>query len=102
MRHAGIDLDRICLVMAIETVAQAPDIGERDDVVGLAEYAEHRALDAGDDVLQPFGERAADLPFALGRSQVPRPRSGNRTVARKHKRVAAGLAYAFDGNLALI
>ncbi len=71
MRHARIDLNRIALVMAIETVAEAPDIGERDNVVGLAEYAEHRTLDAGDDVLQRLGKTIADIPFALGRCSVP-------------------------------
>ena len=61
MRHARIDLDRIGLVIAIETVAEAPDISERNDVVGLAEYTEHRALDASDNVFQRLWEALADF-----------------------------------------
>src|ERR1700738_2730298 len=102
MRHARIDLDRIGLVIAIETVAEAPDISERDDVVGLAEYTEHRALDAGDNVLQRLWEALADLPFALGRCSVPHQRGGDRSFGSEHERVPAGLAYAFDRNLGLI
>src|SRR5262245_62547478 len=52
VRRAGIDLDGIALVVAIEAIAQAPHVGERDHVVRLAENAEDRALDAGDDLLE--------------------------------------------------
>src|SRR5262245_18437752 len=65
VRRAGIDLDGIALVVAIEAIAQAPHVGERDDVVRLAENAEHRAFDAGDDLLERRGIARVDLPFAL-------------------------------------
>src|SRR5882672_5981757 len=35
MRRAGIDLDRVGLVVAVEAVAETPDVVERDHVVGL-------------------------------------------------------------------
>src|ERR1700722_5862522 len=52
--RAGIDLDRIGLVVAIEAVAQAPHVGERDHMVGLAKNAEHRPIGARDHVIERF------------------------------------------------
>src|SRR5580704_13091145 len=71
VRRAGIDLDRVGLVVAIETVAQAPHVGERDHVVGFAENAEHRAIDARNHVIERFWELVIDLPFLVTGRAVP-------------------------------
>src|SRR5215472_8232157 len=65
VRRIGVDLDRIALVVTIEAVAQAPHVGERDHVVGLAENAKNRTFDRGNDLVERFGIARADLPFAL-------------------------------------
>src|SRR5215813_7152017 len=57
VRRVGVDLDRVALVVTIEAVAQAPHVGERDHMVGLAENAENRTFDRGNDLVERFGIR---------------------------------------------
>src|ERR1700722_10460172 len=40
---ALIDVDVVALAMLLQAIAQAPHIGERDDMIGLAESPEYRA-----------------------------------------------------------
>ena len=84
VRRVGVDLDRIALVVTIEAVAQAPHVGKRNHVVGLAENAENRTFDRGNDLVERFGIARADLPFALRRRAVPDERRGDRPLRRQH------------------
>ena len=102
MRRAGIDLDGVGLVVAIETVAKAPHVGQRDDVIGLAEYAEHRAFDARDDLVERRRKALVDLPFAVAGGAVPHQRRGNRVRGGEHQRMTAGLADALHRDLGAI
>ena len=102
MRRAGIDLDRIGLVVAVKTVAQPPHVGERDHMVGLAENAEHRTIDARDHVIERFGKLFVDLPFLVAGRAIPDQCRGDRMLGGVDQRMAAGLAHTFDGNLAAI
>ncbi len=88
--------------MAIERVAQASHVVERDHVIGLAEDAQHRAIDAGDELVERLGIARVDLPLALRGRAVPDERGGDRALRRQHERMAAGLADARDGDLRLI
>src|SRR5262245_18496300 len=82
VRRVGVDLDRVALVVTIEAVAQAPHVGERDHMVGLAENAENRTFDRGNDLVERFGIARAGLPFALRRRAVPDERRGDRPLRR--------------------
>src|SRR5262245_61947606 len=99
VRGIGVDLDRIALVVTVETVAQAPHVGERDHVVGFAENAENRTPDCGDDLVERPGIARADLPFALRRRSVPDKCRCDRPLRRQYQRMASRLAYAFDRDL---
>ena len=46
VRGAGINLDGVAFVVAVETVAKSAHIVERDEVVGLTKNAEDGAFDA--------------------------------------------------------
>src|SRR5262249_41030620 len=43
MRGIFVDVDVVAPLVPLEAVAKAPDVIERDDVIGLAKSAEHRA-----------------------------------------------------------
>src|SRR5260370_35162657 len=45
VRSAGIDFNRIALVVMIETVGKAAHVLERDHVLGFTEHAENRTSD---------------------------------------------------------
>src|SRR6266508_78082 len=98
VRRAGIDLDRVAFAMAIEAVAEAAHVVERDHVIGLAENAENRALDPADDLVERFGIALAHLPLPLRRRPVPDERGGDRALRRQHQRMPSGLADARDGD----
>src|SRR5215831_13249630 len=98
VRSTGVDLDRIALVVAIEAVAEAPHVGERNHMVGLAENAENRTLDRGNDVVERLGIARASLPFALRGRAIPDERRRERTLRRQHQRMASGLADALDSD----
>src|SRR4051794_7928072 len=52
VRRVAIDLDVVTLSVAIQTVAQAPDVVERDQMIGFAEHSEHGTIDRGDDLVE--------------------------------------------------
>src|SRR6516225_10709405 len=98
VRSTGVDLDHIALVVAIEAVAEAPHVGERDHMAGLTENAENRTLDRGNDVVERLGIARASLPFALRGRAIPDERRRERTLRRQHQRMASGLADALDSD----
>src|SRR5947209_12486211 len=71
MGGALVDVDVVAFPVRLQAVAEALHVGERDDVVGLAERAEHRAIDGGDHLVQRLGLAVVHLPFALGSGTVP-------------------------------
>ena len=82
--------------MALQAIAKAPDIVDRDQMIGLAEHAEHRTIDRGDDLIERARVLGVDRPFArLGRA-VPDQRRSNRARCRDHERKPAGLTDAHD------
>ena len=97
MRRVGIDVDVIRLAVTLQGVAQAPDVVDRDEVIGLAEHAEHRARDGGDDLVERPRIFAVGLPLARLGGTVPDQRGADRARRREHERQARGLAHAHHG-----
>src|SRR5262245_45531145 len=107
MRRVLVDVDVVALLVRFEAVAEAPHIIERDDVIGLAKGAEHRAGQCRDDVIERFRLQLVDLPFALACGAVPHHGGADRHLRGEHQGVPAGLAITADrdpcsiGNLVL-
>src|SRR5581483_7861325 len=64
VRHGGEDLDVVALAVPLQGVAEAADVVERHEEVGLAEDAEDGALDARDDGVERLGLVLGDLEVA--------------------------------------
>src|SRR5215470_12733295 len=102
-----VDVDVVALVVRLKAVAEAPHVVERDDVIGFAEGAEHRAGQCRDDVIERFRLQLVDLPFALARGAVPNDGGADPHLGGEHQRMPASLAIAADcdaravGNLVL-
>ena len=96
MRRVAIDMNAVALAVTIQAVAKPTDVVKRDQMIGLAEHAEHRTVDRGDDVVERPRILGVDLPFArLGRP-IPDQRRGDRPARRDHQWQPRGLANAHD------
>jgi hypothetical protein len=92
----AVDMDIVGFAMALQTIAKAADVVHRDQMIGLAEHAEHGAVDRGDNVVEGARVFGVDGPFArLGRA-VPDQRRSDRARRRDHERKPAGLTNSHD------
>src|SRR4029077_7125481 len=64
VRRVAIDVDVVTVSVALQTIAQAPDVVERDQMIGLAEHSEHGTVDRGDDLVERARILVVDRPFA--------------------------------------
>src|SRR5579883_3065192 len=96
--RARIDFDGLGLVVDVETIAQPAHIGKRDDVVGLAKYAEHRTIESGDDAFQRIRKLLVRCPFLLAGGAVPDQCRRDLVLGRIDQRITPGLADAHHGD----
>src|ERR1700694_4890731 len=71
MGSALVDVDVIAFLVSLPAIPEAVHVRDRDDVIGLAESPEHRAVDGGDHLIQRPRLAFAYLPFALGGGPIP-------------------------------
>src|SRR5688572_28176014 len=89
----------IILLRFLQSIAKSSHILDRNDVIGLAEDAQHRTIDLRQQIVHRCRSQFIGEPFLTADGAIKNHRSGDVTAfCRNKERLAAGLAYADDAD----
>src|SRR5262245_17777794 len=95
MGRVAVDADAAALLRCLEAVAEARYVVDGNDMIGLAEDAQDRTTDFGDQLIDRCRPQLVALPFSPTDGAIEHHHAGNVAAVRRDQyRLAAGLAYA--------